>query len=152
MFHEYVHFCGKLQTMSQMGKKKKISLLGLNIFRCLLLSENEPLWQVGFFSPGNLEELSAGAFHQVKYAMFSLIYGNKADIYLSDLHLCLEIANTNKNMANIVQCQHVPIILNLAQMTVVGLHRHFERNISWAVTANTNVFSYQAHFMHNIPV
>lgn len=84
----------------------------------------------GFFSPGNLEELSAGAFHQVKYAMFSLIYGNKADIYLSDLHLCLEIANTNKNMANIVQCQHVPIILNLAQMTVVGLHRHFERNIS----------------------
>lgn len=86
----------------------------------------------GFFFPGNLEEISAGAFHQVKYAMFSLIYGNKADIYLSDLHLCLEIANTNKNMANIVsgQCQHVPIILYLAQMTVVGLLRQFERNIS----------------------
>lgn len=85
-----------------------------------------------FFPPGNLEEISAGAFHQVKYAMFSLIYGNKADIYLSDLHLCLEIANRNTNMANIVsvQCQHVPIILCLAQMTVVGLHRQFELNIS----------------------
>lgn len=108
----------------------------------------------GFFPPGNLVEISAGAFHQVKYAMFSLIYGNKADIYLSDLHLCLEIANTNKNMANIVSvpCQHVPIILCLAQMTIVGLHRPFELNISWAVTANTNVFSYQAHFMQNIYV
>lgn len=76
-----------------------------------------------FFSPGNLEEISAGAFHQVKYAMFSLIYGNKADIYLSDLHLCLDIANRNKNMVNVVsvQCQHVPIILCLAQITVVGL-------------------------------
>lgn len=108
----------------------------------------------GFFSPGNLEEISAGAFHQVKYAMFSLIYGNRADIFLSDLHLCLEIANTNKNVANIVSvhCQHVPIILCLAQMTVLGLHRQFELNISRAVTANKNVFSYQAHFMQSILV